>query len=417
VSRSSLVGDPDNNILPVVGPVVFTNCASFIKIEYDSVSNDSEYLDNTRVHPEDYELGRKMASDALELDEEDVANITDNGNDPGAIVRQLVEGDEQEKVNELILEEYAEELEKNFNQRKRATLETIRAELQVAYEELRNPFRKLTAEQIFTKLTGETDKTLHSGMVVPVSIRRVSDRYIAARLDCGVEGNVAAEEISDRNDSLGISPHTLFHVSQTVQAKVKSINIKTFYAELTLKESEIRNPYRKPLDHPPDEWDEDREEKDRVALAVTAQEEHRTARVIKHPLFRPFNSRQAEEYLAQHSRGDAVIRPSSKGQDHIAITWKVDEGVYQHIDVLELGKENEFSVGKTLKVAGKYSYSDLDDLIFNHVKSMSRKVEELEQHERYKNMPKDQVGMYNDIEKLHIYTRIPTVANFFQING
>ena len=393
MSRSSLVGDAEKNILPVVGPVVYTNCASFIKIEYDSVSNESEYLDNTRVHPEDYGLGRKMASDALDLDEEDVVNLTNNGQDTGAIVRQLVDGDEQEKVNELILEEYADELEKNYNQRKRATLETIRAELQVPFEELRNPFQKLTAEQIFTKLTGETDQTLHSGMVVPVSIRRVSDRYIAARLDCGVEGNVAAEEMSDRNDSMGISPHTLFHISQTVQAKIKSVNIKTFYAELTLKESEIRHPYRKPLDKMPDEWDEEREERDRVALAVTSQEEHRTARVIKHPLFRPFNARQAEEYLAQHSRGDAVIRPSSNGQDHIAVTWKVDEGVYQHIDVLELDKENEFSVGRTLKIAGKYSYSDLDDLIFNHVKSMSRKVEEMEGHEKYKSMPKDQVGM------------------------
>ena len=35
-------------------------------------------------------------------------------------------------------------------------------------------------------------------------------------------------------------------------------------------------------------------------------------------------------------RGDAVIRPSSLGPDHIAVTWKFAEGVYQHIGILLL---------------------------------------------------------------------------------
>ncbi|KAF3932107.1 hypothetical protein ABW20_dc0106910 [Dactylellina cionopaga] len=390
-SRSSMVGDPDKNIKPLMGPCVWTNCASFTIIQYDEAETDSEYLDSTRVHPQDYELGRKMAADALELDEEDVAGYTHHGEDPGAVVRLLIEQQDQDKVNELILEEYADELEKNFNQRKRATLETIRAELQVPYEELRNPFRKLSAEDIFTKLTGETPDTLVPGMIVPVNIRRVTDRFLITKLDCGITGNVASEEMSDK---FGVSPHSLFHVSQTVQAKLRTLNIRSFYAELTLKESEIRIPFRKTYDREPGEWDEDQEEKDRIALTVKQEEQHRAARVIKHPLFRAFNSRQAEEYLAQQARGDVVIRPSSKGQDHIAITWKVGDGVYQHIDVLELDKENEFSIGRTLKVSGKYTYSDLDDLIFNHIKPMAKKVGEIERHDKYKNCTREQAEQW-----------------------
>ncbi|EPS39770.1 hypothetical protein H072_6441 [Dactylellina haptotyla CBS 200.50] len=390
-SRSSMVGDPDKNIKPLMGPCVWTNCASFTIIQYDPSESESEYLDSTRVHPQDYELGRKMAADALELDEEDVAGITNHGDDPGAVVRQLIEQEDQDKVNELILEEYADELEKNFNQRKRATLETIRAELQVPYEELRNMFRKLVPEEIFTKLTGETIDSLVPGMIVPVNIRRVTDRFLVTKLDCGITGNVASEEMSDK---FGVSPHSLFHVSQTVQAKLKTVNIRSFYAELTLKESELRIPFRKTYDREPGEWDEDQEEKDRVALTVKQEEQHRAARVIKHPLFRAFNSRQAEEYLAQHSRGDVVIRPSSKGQDHIAITWKVGDNIYQHIDVLELDKENEFSIGRTLKVGGKYTYSDLDDLIFNHIKPMAKKVGEIERHDKYKNCTREQAEQW-----------------------
>ncbi|KAK6336552.1 Transcription elongation factor spt6 [Orbilia brochopaga] len=390
-SRSSMVGDPDKNIKPLMGPCVWTNCASFAIIQYEASESESEYLDSTRVHPQDYELGRKMAADALELDEEDVAVITNHGDDPGAVVRQLIEQDDQDKVNELILEEYADELEKNFNQRKRATLETIRAELQVPFEELRNPFRRLQAEEIFTKLTGETAESLGPGMIVPVNIRRITDRFLITKLDCGVSGNVASEEMSDK---FGVSPHSLFHVSQTVQAKIKTLNIRSFYAELTLKESELRIPFRRTYDREPGEWDEDQEEKDRVALTVKQEEQHRAARVIKHPLFRAFNSRQAEEYLAQHSRGDVVIRPSSKGQDHIAITWKVGDGLYQHIDVLELEKENEFSIGRTLKVGGKYTYSDLDDLIFNHIKPMAKKVGEIERHDKFKNCTREQAEQW-----------------------
>ncbi|KAK6526358.1 Transcription elongation factor spt6 [Orbilia ellipsospora] len=390
-SRSSMVGDPDKNIKPLMGPCVWTNCASFTVIQYDPSESESEYLDSTRVHPQDYELGRKMAADALELDEEDVAGLTNHGDDPGAVVRQLIEQEDQDKVNELILEEYADELEKNFNQRKRATLETIRAELQVPYEELRNQFRKLIQDDIFTKLTGETTTSLVPGMIVPVNVRRVTDRFLVTKLDCGITGNVASEEMSDK---FGVSPHSLFHVSQTVQAKLKTINTRSFYAELTLKESELRIPFRRIYEREPDEWDEDQEEKDRVALTVKQEEQHRAARVIKHPLFRAFNSRQAEEYLAQHSRGDVVIRPSSKGQDHIAITWKVSDGVYQHIDVLELDKENEFSIGRTLKVGGKYTYSDLDDVIFNHIKPMAKKFDEIERHDKYKNCTREQAEQW-----------------------
>lgn len=35
-----------------------------------------------------------------------------------------------------------------------------------------------------------------------------------------------------------------------------------------------------------------------------------------------------------------------QGSDHLTVTWKVAEGIYQHIDVREEGKENAFSLGE-----------------------------------------------------------------------
>merc|ERR1711881_6922 len=109
----------------------------------------------------------------------------------------------------------------------------------------------------------------------------------------------------------------------------------------------------------------------------------RAQRVIKHPLFKAFSTSQAQEFLGSQGRGDCVIRPSSKGLDHLAVTWKVSDNVYQHIDVIELDKENEFALGKTLVIGGKYRYSDLDELIQLHVKAMAKKVDEMTNDERF----------------------------------
>lgn len=391
-TRSELVGDLESGKLQAVGPKVWANCASFLYIEYDSSEPISDYLDNTRVHPEDYELGRKMAADALELDEEDVKAETDEGG-VGAVVRKLIKDEAQEKVNDLILEMYAEQLEQSFNQRKRATLETIRAELQSPYEELRRSFALLSTDETFTMLTGETRDSLTEGMILPVVIRRVWPDHIDVKLDCGIEGSISDTEFPAGVGMEGTEARQVFQQHQTVQAKLLFLNRKQLSAQLSLREDTLRRPYRKDLDREPGEWDDAQEIADkRDAVKRKEDVTGRAQRVIKHPLFRPFNATQAEEYLGPQSRGEVVIRPSSKGTDHLAVTWKVSDNVFQHIDVLELDKENEFSVGRTLKIGGKYTYSDLDELIVNHVKAMAKKVDEIMTDDRYQTGSKAQTG-------------------------
>ena len=58
-------------------------------------------------------------------------------------------------------------------------------------------------------------------------------------------------------------------------------------------------------------------------------------------------------------------------------------------DVLELDKQNEFSLGKSLRVQGKYTYSDLDELIVSYVRSMARKVDEMMHSDKYKGTEAD----------------------------
>ena len=399
ISRADLVGDIDRNIRQAVGPCIWTNCASFVYIDYADVETDgpeADPLDNTRIHPEDYDLARKIAADALELDEEDIKGEVDE-NGQSAIVKKLLKDEQQDRVNDLVLEQYAEQLEKQMHQRKRATLETIRAELQNAFEELRHNFQYLTSEQIFTMLTGETRESLQEGMIVPVSVKRTFNDHIETKLDCGILGTIAETEFPEEIFRDQREPRTVWSVHQIIRGKIKFIDRKKLEAELTLREVEMRKPFRRVFDHGLDEWDDELEARDKKeARKAIDPESGRAQRVIKHPLFKPFNGAQAVEYLGPMSRGDCVIRPSSKGPDHLAVTWKVHDGVFQHIDVLELDKENEFSVGRMLRIqnsSGKpWTYSDLDELIVGHVRAMARKVEEMMNDERYQTGSRQQTG-------------------------
>ena len=402
-SREALLGIDDTSHA-AMGTKVWTNAASFLYLAYEAVERDSEYLDNTRIHPEDYDIARKMAADALELDEEDIAaEVGDHG--AGAIVRKLIKEDAQDKVNDLVLEEYAEQLEKNLQQRKRATLENIRAEIIEPFEELRQPFvTKLARDDLFMMLTGETRYSLDKGMNVSVSVKKVFDHAIEGKLDCGLEVFVPEDQLTDRMD---VPARSLFAPHQTYQAQIMSVDLDRFVATVSLLDDVIKKPYRRydPSRRDYSEWDDRQEAADRKLLESKSETSFRAGRVIKHNLFRPFNAKQAEEYLGSQSRGDVVIRPSSKGMDHLAVTWKVADGIFQHIDVLELDKENEFSLGKTLRIGGKYTYSDLDELVDAHVNAMAKKVDEMISNEKFLDKTKAGVGMY--IPTPSLVTTIP----------
>ena len=371
-------------------PKVWANVASTVYLRFEPTDETAEFLDSTRIHPEDYDIARKMAADALELDEEDIeAEIRDNG--PGAIVRKLIKDDAADRVNDLVLDEYADQLEKDYNAKKRSTLENIRAELNDPYEEIRSLFLiKLSEGEVFTMFTGETRDSLQKGMNVPLQIKRVTEASVEGKLDCGIDAFAMEGETTDP----GVNPKSVYAPHQTVQGHIISLDRKSFMAVVSLREEKTKRPFRRvdANDYKHDEWDDRQEATDRKLVEQKTDSQGRAVRVVKHPLFKQMGARQAEEYLGSMNRGDLVIRPSSKGNDHLAVTWKVADGVFQHIDVLELDKENEFTLGKTLRVGGKFNYSDLDELIVLHVKAQAKKVEEMMNHEKFQDKSKAALG-------------------------
>ena len=71
-------------------------------------------------------------------------------------------------------------------------------------------------------------------------------------------------------------------------------------------------------------------------------------RVIAHENFLNLNYAEAVLKLKQKDQGDCIIRPSSKGTDHLTASWKMHTDIINHVDILERDKPNAYSLGKSL---------------------------------------------------------------------
>ena len=398
-SRTNLI---TSQVLP---KNIFMNAAAYLRIPQDELNADlkrntddeqdkPDILDDTRIHPEDYEVARKMAADAMEYDEEDTGGFA-----TASQAVQDVMDDDPKKLDDLSLDDFASELAKILKVPKRLTLYRIRDEMQAPYREGRQDFREPSTMELFTTFTGETQITLDRGLIIPVRVVRVrADGSILCRLDSGIDGVVQQDFRSHR-------PENDPRVGQLIQALVLELKLDEFEVELSTQDDAISlGDFDRRRIFADLSSDTTRAEEDKnTQAAIKKKSSGRQHRVINHPNFHNFTSGEAEQFLAHQPRGDCVIRPSSK-VDHLAVTWKVDQDVYQHVGadlhcwvrpfsahllpaqaVLELNKSNEFSLGSPLQIGNKrYQYLDLDELIVMHVKQMARKVEEMMVHDKYK---------------------------------
>lgn len=421
---------------------VFWNCTAFIRIDQDFVKTVSleevdeedrpDPLDGTRIHNEDYEIARKMAADAEDLDEEDINSFTH----PSEAVKMLIE-DDVSKLDDLRLDDFATELEKVMQVNKRLTLYFIREELQKPYFDARPPLPTLSPQEQFQQISGETPETLNTSMIVPAVIVRINrDNSLMVRLDSGVDGKIEPGYVVDLKESSGGDHDETQEVAalnlkpgDTIRAAVlrgldipqPDIMSRDYAIEMDCRPSQLNKLMEEESSdggmhrrlHPLDAY-YDKEQARQEITAAEAKEKkgRRTRRLIAHGNFHNFNAGQAEQYLAAQQPGDCVIRPSSRGEDHLTCTWKVAEGIYQHFDILEMGKPqgNALALGNKLRVtlAGGTTadYNDLDELIYAHVRALSARVEEMLRHEKFKGGEQDCLTFCRNFQMVRIPTSL-----------
>lgn len=404
-----------------MGPKVFINCSGFIKIDTNSLGDSTEayveVLDGSRVHPETYEWARKMAVDALEYDD-DEAN-------PAGALEEILES--PERLKDLDLDAFAVELERQGFGKKSITLCDIRKELNCRYKDMRPPFRSPSPAELFQIVTKETPETFYVGKMLLTTVKHFQRRKpqgdqldnadpeenaetglwkcpfclkddfpelsevwnhfdagacpgkicgIRVALDNGLMGYIHLKNLSDRHVN---HPEERVEIGQAIHCRVIKIEMERFNVECSSKSSDLldRNgEWRPKKDH---YYDQEQEEKD-TRKEVDAKKQTKRMQYMKrnivHPAFHNISFDAAIKMMENMDQGEAIFRPSSKGADHLTVTWKVDKGFYQHIDVREEGKENNFSLGTSLWI-GNEEFEDLDEIIARHVAPMAENARDL----------------------------------------
>ncbi|CDW57332.1 transcription elongation factor SPT6, partial [Trichuris trichiura] len=412
-----------------MAPKVFMNCSGFIKIDsqfnaYRTTAHD--VLDSSRVHPSTYEWARKMAEDALEYEPDE----TDSSRLP---LDEILES--PERLKSLDLDAFAEELMRQGFGNMQITLYDIRAELNQRYKDLREPFRSPSREQMFYMLIKENPHTFGIGKVVLGRVMRIVYRRpqkdkitktipvrnaatgmwqcpfclsgdfselsevwthydmeacpgqavgVRLRLEAGLTGFIPVKFLSDSRVS---NPGDLIQIGTTLAARIIKIDYNRMSVDLSCRTSDMEDHEHKFRPQRDPYYDHKAEEEDRRTernLQASRQKEQYVKRVIAHPYFQNCSCKQAEGLLLEMEQGDTIIRPSSKvGPDYLTITWKVADGIYQHISVREENKEHPYSLGKSLLIDDEV-YEDLDEILFRRIQPMASSARELLSYKYYR---------------------------------
>lgn len=405
--------------------VIFINCAGFVKLDTDTLTEyyPDEHitpLDSTRIHPQSYGLAKKIASDALDYEEDASDEMTANS------IEEIF--DNPEKLDDLDLGAFARELDEVQNQGKKGyTLQSIREEFQCRYKDHREPYRQPTQEEIFAMLTKETPQTFYIGKLTTCQVVQIPRKKpgaaqldmanpvkidetnlwrcpfcmrgdfqdlsvvwhhfdtddcpgyaigVRCRLDNGLFGFVPTKFISDKEIT---DPSERVAIGQTIHARIMRIDTDKFSCDLSCRTSDLIDEDGK-LKPAKDEFYDDIAEKnlkrELEAKSKRAVRRPYCKRVIVHPAFENIDFKACEKKLKEMEQGHAIIRPSSAGQNYLTVSWKVTDDINQHINIREEGKDNAFSLGHQLYIENE-SYEDLDEIIARYIQPMASYAREL----------------------------------------
>jgi transcription elongation factor SPT6 len=313
----------------VAGFLCIENDIAAMQLEERDPAEQPEPLDATRIHPEDYEFAQKMCTDALDMDAED----TQDQHKSAVVQMLMIDARRETKMKALNLDDFAFNLQSQGEGNKRHALGEIVNELITPRADRRAVFHIPSEWEVVTMLTGETERTIGRGHKVTATVRRALAARVFCQLESGMDAILERDYVNDDDQEPVSSCEELFKPRQAVKAVVIDIELRRFQVRLSTRRADLQQgvDFQQPFRE--DQYNS-MERKARAEESM-ARKKRREAgsvkRVVKHPNWHVLNSGQAEQYLASQHRGDVVIRPSSKGPDHLAVTWKVDEDVYQHI--------------------------------------------------------------------------------------
>jgi len=290
----------------------------------------------------------------------------------------------RDKVEELDLNAFANMIEENGHGKWHSHLEMIKWEFRLPFTDPRKPMQQLSCEKLFRLITGETDQSLRPGKEVTGKVIRNGDFGSRVKLEGDIPAFISVRNLADVFVEDG-SADDYVHAGQVITAVVTEVKKDHMTVDMSLKMEDFRrNPssWERPSSLFPldDFFDvnaakqiEDESAKKREAhiealqasLGTKMDEEvgtggtktKRVGRVVRractHPAFRNAKNDEVDKELKSGGPamvGEALIRPSSKSSDSLAIHWLYADGKTKVVEVLEEDKETEASIGNKLKI-------------------------------------------------------------------
>ena len=292
------------------------------------------------------------------------------------------------------MDDFTARLEKLEISRKRITVENVKSELEDPASERRAPFRAPTESDFFQILTGETDETLKIGIIIPVEVKpqagskdptkaRRSGMYVM--LDSGLPGTIDDADMPRG----GPAPP-----GQTLLAKVLEIDKGRFSVRLSAHESDVAEDKEARVVKKASYYDYRAESQDEEDAKNRQRMRHAKsfARNLGNRIdFKNISFDEAERELAEAEVGEYLFRPSSKGADHLTVSWKAGPGFVQHVDILESGRGHNRAIGDKLTIDGEV-FEDLDEIAANYIEPMAGFAKDLVSHRKFKHVPEDQLS-------------------------
>jgi len=332
----------------------------------------------------------------------------------------------RDKVEELDIEAFADMIEQNGNGKWLSQLTLVKWEYRLPYEDPRKPMEPPIGERLFKLLTGETDATLCPGKQVTGKVVKNGDFGSQVKLEGDVPGFIPLRNLADDHVE---SAEDIVSVGTVVTALITQVKMEHMCVDLTLKMEDFRkksSEWERPASLPPldemfdrmsalkiDEEKEKERETRLQALRLTiggskiggdsqgtdgsGEPARRSGKVTRracaHPAFRNSTHDKLDKELKEAGDamvGEALIRPSNKSCDSLAIHWMVRPGCIKVIEVLEEDKDTDASIGNRLTIK-KEVYESIDEVLGRYIAPMNDRVEEVQHHRKFSDKLEDEI--------------------------
>lgn len=462
----------------LMGKVVYNNAAGFIRVcDTGQDEHVMDPFDDTRIHPECYvqnDFAPKICASAMETPHsgeqylktvlmlkkhcrnELEKALSHNTRFINAWMRgELLEL--PDKMHELQLSDYAAQLERAGKGKRLKQFDAIKQELRFPWLDLRKPLKEPEPAELFALITGESDYTLYVGLRVGCRVVEAKDKSASVVIENGMRGFVRISNVADTKIE---KVSTVLKAGDATTGVVIKVMKDEMKVEVSLKPSHVSQGEehwlaQRNIDDRVREWwqlagrkEFDRCFKEKEALDLyqqnykkrftiaSEQVKHtisdvvsnkvgplgvsssgRVMRKIFHPLFKNYNAKQAENFLTGRAPGEIVIRPSSKDQDTLVITWAFQENWYKHIEVKEKDKrtEGDSNLGQTLLIKGESDpFSDLSEIHSRYIEPMNDLVSQMTNYRAFRAGTKEQNEAWLQSEISGNPTRIPYCIRFYE---